>query len=216
MWVMKLKLDSKPQFLGRMAIKHKVSMTGYPLSYYKDDKWLYLITCGFMFGKEENKKELVKDAKKQPELVKLEIKNDFAILITKQPLFTEPVYDPRIIRPTPVIINCNEKKHTWNLASFERELLMKVFGFAKKFLNAELMKLKDEKISNISITHLLPELTSKQKEALGIAINNGYYDYPKKVKMEKLAEMMGVSYSTYQQHLKKAEGAIMPAVYKEL
>ncbi len=93
---------------------------------------------------------------------------------------------------------------------------MKVFGFAKKFLNAELMKLKDEKISNISITHLLPELTSKQKEALGIAINNGYYDYPKKVKMEKLAEMMGVSYSTYQQHLKKAEGAIMPAVYKEL
>ena len=69
MWVMKLKVESKNQFLGRLAIKHRVSMTGYPLSYYKDAQWLYLITCGFFFGKEKNKKNLAKDIKKQPELV---------------------------------------------------------------------------------------------------------------------------------------------------
>jgi len=62
----------------------------------------------------------------------------------------------------------------------------------------------------------LPELTQKQKRALEIAINNGYYDYPKKIKMEKLAKIMGVSYSTYQQHLKTAEGKIVPSIYKEL
>lgn len=216
MWVMKLKVESKNQFLGRMAIKHKVSMTGYPLSYYKDNKWIYLIQCGFMFGKEKNKKELVKDAKKQPELVKLELKKDFAILITKQPLFTEPVWDPRIIRPSPTIINYKEKKHTWELASFDRKLLENVLKFSKKYLGAEILKFKQEKISNISITRLLPELTKKQKRALEIAIHHGYYDYPKKITMEKLAKIMKVSYSTYQAHLKKAEGKIIPGIFKEL
>jgi len=216
MWLMKLKVESKNQFLGRLAIKHKVSITGYPLSYWKDDKWIYLVQCGFMFGEEKNKKALVKDGKKQQELVKLEIKDDFAVLITKQPLFTEPVWDPKIIRPTPTIINWKEKKHTWDLASFDRALLMKVYKFAKKYLDAQLLKLKEERLSNISITRLLPELTKKQKEAMEIAINNGYYDYPKKINMEKLAKIMGISYSTYQAHLKKAEGQIVPSVYKEL
>jgi predicted DNA binding protein len=216
MWVMKLKVESKPQFLGRLAIKHKVSITGHPLSYYKDDKWIYLTLCGFMFGKEKNKREIVKDARKQPELVKMEIKNDFAIIVIKQPLFTEVFWDPRIIRPTPTIVNYKEKKHTWDLACFDKKILMKVYGYAKKFLGAEMLKLKQEKISNISITKLLPELTKKQKQALEIAINNGYYDYPKKINMETLAKIMKVSYSTYQAHLKKAEGQILPAIYKEL
>ena len=213
---MKLKVDSGKQFLGRMAIKHKVSMIGYPLSYYKDEKWLYLVACGIMFGPEKNKKELIKDIKKQPELIQLEVKNDFSILITKQPLFTEPLNDPQIIRPSPVIINHKEKKHTYTLASFDKTRLQKVFTFSKKFLGAEMLKLQQEKISNISITRLLPDLTKKQKHALEIAINNGYYDYPKKIKMEKLAKIMKVSYSTYQAHLKKAEGKILPSVYKEL
>ncbi len=216
MWVMKLKLSSEHQFLGRLAIKHSVSMTGYPLSYYKEKNKLYAITCGFMFGEEENKKAMVKDMKQQKALVKLEIKDDFAILIIEEPIFSEPIYDPRIIWPFPVIINCKEKTHTWYLASFHKELLIKVHKFAKKYLKGKLLKLKEEKISNISITRLLPELTKKQKNALGIAINNGYYDYPKKINMEKLAEIMGISYSTYQAHLKKAEGKIIPSVYKEL
>jgi len=216
MWVLKLKVESKNQFLGRLAIKHKVSITGYPLSYYKDDKYIYLIQCGFMFGKEKNKKELIRDVKKQPEFVKVELKNDFAVLITKQPLFTEVFWNAKIIRPTPTIINWKEKKHTWELASFDRKILENVLKSAKKYLGAELFKFKQEKISNISITKLLPELTKKQKQALEIAINNGYYDYPKKVNMEKLAKIMKISYSTYQAHLKKAEGKIIPSVYKEL
>lgn len=215
MWVMKLKLDSKSQFLGKMAIKHQVSMTGYPLSYWKDKKWIYLQAAGLMFGEEENKKALIKDIKKQAEFVNIEVKDDFAVIITKQPLFSEPVYDPKIIRPTPVVLN-RSGFHIWEIASFEREVLKKVLKFSKKHFGAKVLKFKQEKLSNISITHFLPELTKKQKKALEIAINNGYYDYPKKVNMEKLAKIMKISYSTYQAHLKKAEGKIIPEVYREL
>jgi len=218
MWRLILKLPSGNQFMGRMAIKHQVSLTGYPLSYYKkkdDKKFLYLIAAGFMFGEEKNKRRLIKDIKNQNELVNIEINGDFIIVITKQPIFTEPAYNQQIIRPNPIIINKNGH-HIWDLASFEKKALINVLDFAEKYLNAKIIKFKEEKINNISFTKLLPELTKKQKDALENAINNGYYEYPKKVKMEALAKEMGISYSTYQAHLKKAEGKILPALYKGL
>lgn len=215
MWRLKLRLEAKNQFLGSMAMKHGVSMTGYPLSYYKDDKWLYLITAGILFGEEKNKRALIKDLKKQPQLVEFELTKDFAINITKQPLFTEPVYDPKVIYPNPMVIN-KDGYHIWDLASFDRHALEKVLKFAEKHLGARVLQFHEEKISNISFTRLLPELTKNQKKAMEIAINKGYYEYPKKIKMEELAKLMGISYSTYQAHLKKAEGKILPEVYKEL
>lgn len=213
MWVLKLKLSSEKQFIGKIAMKHEVSLTGYPLSYWKDKKWLYLVSAGFIFGEEKNKKAFIKDIKKQPEFVQLEANNDFLIAITKQPLFTEPVYNPKIIRLNPVFIN-KSGYHIWDLASFDRELLIKVINFTEKYLDAKILKFKQEKVSNISFTRLLPELTKNQKRALEIAINSGYYDYPKKTKMEDLAKKMNISYSTFQAHLKKAEGKILPYIYK--
>ena len=216
MWVMKLNVPSETQFLGRMAVKYKVSMTGYILSHYKEGKWIYSTACGFMFGDEQNKKALLNNIKNEPDLVNIEIKNDFGIIVTKQPIIAEPLYNPRIIWIEPIVINYREKKNVWYIASFDKLLLEKVYSFAKKHFNAELIKLKEEKISNIGVLSILPELTKKQKHALEIAINNGYYDYPKKIKMETLAEIMGVSYSTYQAHLKKAEGKIMPLMCRNI
>ena len=213
MWVLKLKLSTEKQFIGNMAVKHKVSLTGYPLSYWKDKKWIYLVSAGFIFGEEKNKKAFIKDIKKQPELVELESKGDFLVAVTKQPLFTEPVYNPKIIRLNPVFIN-KSGYHIWDLASFDRKLLVSVINFTERYLDAKVLKFKQEKISNISFTRLLPELTKNQKKALEIAINTGYYEYPKKIKMEDLAKRMEISYSTFQAHLKKAEGKILSYIYK--
>jgi hypothetical protein len=215
MWRLKLKLEAKNQFLGNLAIKYKVSITGYPLSYWKDKKNLYLMQAGFVFGEEKNIALLKKEIKKLREILEIEWAGDFALMVTKQPLFTEPVYNPKIIRPSPVIIH-KEGYHIWDLASFDKKALNKVIDFAEKHLGAKIISFKEEKISNISFTRLLPELSDKQKKALEIAINNGYYDYPKRVKMESLAKIMKISYSTYQAHLKKAEGKILPEIFKEL
>ncbi len=215
MWRLKLKLDSSKQFLGKLAIKHQVSMTGYPLSYWKDSKWLYMISAGTIFGAEEDKRALLREMKKQDELTEFESSGDFVINITKQPLFTEPVYNAKIIRPNPVIIN-KSGFHIWDLASFDRKILEDVLGFAEKKLGAKIIYFKQEKISNINFTKLLPEITNNQKKAMELAINKGYYKYPKKIKMEELAKEMKISYSTYQAHLKKAESKILPGVYKKL
>lgn len=216
MWVLKLKVDSKKQFIGSLAVKHKVSIASYTLSYYKDKKWHYLNACGLIFGEEKNKKAFIKDLKNQPDTVKYEIKNDFGVGIIKQPLYTEPFWDPKVIRLSPIIINYKEKKHTWHLASFDKKALMNIYKLAKKHLGAKIVKLKQEKITNISVTSIHPNLTKKQKKAFEIAINNGYYEHPRKIHLEMLAKIMKVSYATYQEHLRKAEAKMIPNVYKEL
>src|SRR3989344_9488607 len=215
MWRLRLRLTSENQFMGRMAMKHKVSMTGYPLSYYKDKKYLYLISAGFIFGENSNKKSLLKDLKKQPEYVESEINGDFIIVTSRQPLYSEPVYNPKIIRPNPVIIN-KDGFHIWDLASFDRKILEGVLTFVEKNLSSKILSFKQEKISNISFTKILPELTSNQKTAMELAINYGYYDYPKKITLPELSKKMKISYSTYQAHLKKAEGKVFPHILKEL
>jgi len=216
MWVLKIKVDTEGQFVGSLAVKHKISIASYAISYYKDKKWLYLNACGFIFGSEKNKKAFVKDLKKQSRVVNYEIKNDFGIGVIKQPLYTEPFWDPKIIRLSPIIINYKEKKHTWHLASFDRKVLEKILSIAEKKLGAKLLKFKEEKITNISMTSILPELTKKQKKAFEIAINKGYYDSPRKTDLKKLAKIMNVSYATYQEHLRKAESKVVPNVYADL
>jgi predicted DNA binding protein len=215
MWVLKLKLDSEKQTLGKLAVKHGVSMTGYPLSYYKDKNNLYLISAGIAFGEEENKKELIKDFKKSKNIVNFEQSGDFVINVSKQPLYTEIFYNPEVIRPNPVVIN-KQGFHFWYLASFNRKALEKILRVAEKELNAKIVSFKQEKVSNINFTRLFPELSKNQKKAMELAISRGYYEYPKKIKMEELAKIMGISYSTFQEHLKKAESNILPEIYKEL
>src|SRR3989338_1936874 len=141
MWVLKLKLAARSQLLGALAIKHKVSMTGYPLSYYKDKESLYLVAAGILFGEEARKKELIKDAKKMKEVIELEQNGDFVITVTKQPLFSEPVYNPKIIRPRPVIIN-KDGFHIWELASFDKKLLEQGLEFAGKYLDGKILSFR--------------------------------------------------------------------------
>jgi len=215
MWRLKIRTDSDKQFLGSIALKYGVTMTGHVLSYYKKGNSLYFVAAGFLFGEEKHKRALMKDLNKIKGVVNVEIEGDFMVGTFKMNPLAEVVYNPKIIRLSPELVN-KGGYHYWNLASFERKPLEKVIKFAEKYLGGKIIVFRQEKISNISFSKMFPELTLNQKRALEIAINKGYYDYPKRIKMEKLAEIMGISYSTFQAHLKKAESKILPSVYKEL
>ncbi len=214
MWRLKIKTDSSKQFLGSLAIKHDIMMTGYPLTCYRKGKNLYLVAGGFIFGNKSNKLGLIKDLKNIKEFVNIEFSGDFIIGTFKVNPSSEPIYDSRIIRLSPEIIN-KKGYNIWDMACFERKPLEKVLKFAEKEVGGEIIFFHKEKISNINFTRLLPELTKNQKQAMEIAINNGYYNYPKKINMEKLAKQMGISYSTFQAHLKKAEGKLLPKIFKD-
>lgn len=215
MWRLRLKLKPENQLLGTLAMQHQVSLAGYTFSSVKYKKYLHVTLSGIIFGEAKNKKEFLIGLQNHSEFIEGEIQGDFAIIVLRYPLWSEPVFDPKIIRPTPAIINKNGY-HLWDLASFDRRVLEKVIRFVQKNLQGEILSFREENITNISFTSILPELTKNQKTSLELAINKGYYEYPKKITMEELAELQGISYSTYQEHLKKAESKILPFIYKQL
>jgi predicted DNA binding protein len=212
MWVLKLELDSEKQFLGAMAIKNNITMSGYPISSSEIKTSFKVMNCGLMFGSEENKINLINDFKKSNIVTNLEVNQDFVIIQMKVPKYMKPFFHPEIIQVSPVLINPNVKKHRWILASFKRKLLEKVLQFAKEKHDAKLLKFKQEKINNISISSILPSLSKKQYEAFNLAVVKGYYEFPKKIYLKTLAKQMNISYSTYQEHLKKAESKLLPSI----
>ncbi len=54
----------------------------------------------------------------------------------------------------------------------------------------------------------LPYLTDKQKKVVILAKKLGYFEIPRRVSSEKLAEILGVSQSAVLEHLRKAERSI--------
>jgi len=77
----------------------------------------------------------------------------------------------------------------------------------KKLLDelAEVGEIKVKSLGKHEVENNEFELTEKQREALSLAVKRGYYSWPKKVTLEELAELAGVSRVTFENHLRKAE-----------
>ena len=59
---------------------------------------------------------------------------------------------------------------------------------------------------------ILDVLTDKQREVMVAAFQNGYYDFPKKIKSKQLCRKVGISKPTLLQHMRKAEGRILKEI----
>ena len=59
-------------------------------------------------------------------------------------------------------------------------------------------------------------LTEKQKDALILAVNRGYYDVDSEVTLKRLADELGIARSTFGEHLKRAESEALKMVVSDL
>lgn len=60
-----------------------------------------------------------------------------------------------------------------------------------------------------SMDALLAGLTDRQLEALRIALDNGYFEQPRRVSVAELASQTSVARSTYEEHLRKAQNKLV-------
>ena len=74
-----------------------------------------------------------------------------------------------------------------------------------------LCNIKDLKIQKLECKEcdILSILTSNQKKILNFAAKFGYYDYPRKITSEELAEKIGISKDIILENLRKAEKRII-------
>ncbi|MGH9921025.1 MAG: helix-turn-helix domain-containing protein, partial [Nitrososphaerales archaeon] len=54
--------------------------------------------------------------------------------------------------------------------------------------------------------------TSRQAQALVFALESGYYQVPKRVTTEEMATKLRIPRTTYEEHLRKAEGKVLRSI----
>ncbi len=207
MWVLKFEIDGSESLFGKIAKKFNINLTGYPISSYEKDKQLFVNIVATLSGEEKNKKKLIAFIKKDKHILNLEEKDNFLVLLVKEDYSFKPFYNPHFVHINPVLVD-KEGKYLLHIASWDRKKIEQLINFASKIYRYKLIKIKQEKIENISLIGLQPNLTQKQKRVYELAVESGYYEYPKKITLDKLAKISNLSYSTFQQHLKYAEKKI--------
>lgn len=193
---------------AKAAKDNQISIIGYPLSHEIKNNQLYITGSGILIGDKTQIKNFVKAIKKDHRNKKIELNDNFAIFYAKQNIANQILYQPGVIHIKPSIVT-KKGEYIFELASWERKPLENIIKTYKQF-GAKLIFLKRQKISNIQTLNIHPSLTDKQKQCFQIAIENGYYDFPRKTDLKSLAKIAGISYTTYQFHLRHVEKKLMP------
>ncbi len=223
MWAIDIKVREKWNIYNKRTAKFRVKLYVYSQNYYEERKRMYFAASGIIGGEEDQKRKFFLDLKKDKKVVNLEWNNDFFICVySEQKTSTRAkavkvAYNPRLVFIKPAIIDENGWEE-WEVASHRREDLSLFIKSAEKMANVEykLIYFKEKRLENIMIYAMLPKLTNKQKRVLTLAVERGYYGYPRKITLERLAKEIKISVSTFQFHLAKAEAKLLPFLVKQV
>jgi len=209
MWVAKI-MYKHDCILGNRCRKFKVNLQSVAFSVFKEQGRFITSSMHYMSGKKNDMDRFVKDLALDKNVIRLERKEDVFLLLEKADSKAVKFFTPKIIFIKPVLVT-SDGYETWEIASWEKEQVSKFVGNVKKeFKNSKLMKFHNVKIDNVYFPRLMPNLSARQKQAIELAIQEGYYKIPRKIDLRKLAEIMGVALATYEQHLRVAEEKLIP------
>jgi len=213
-WVSKVILKGDNAILGSIAKKLSMNFIGYPISIYKKEENINVCFVGHTFARPEKIKELVEVLKKSERILNFEESNGFFIGRIKENTELNSMYEENIVYAEPVLIK-DDGTEEWMIGSWEREDLTKFVDLVEKKYHGKLINISNRKINNFSIMSINPPMTENQKEAMNLAISNGYYSYPRKIDLKQLSKIFGCCYSTYQSHLRKAELKMIPFAFNK-
>ncbi|MHA2129429.1 MAG: helix-turn-helix domain-containing protein [Promethearchaeota archaeon] len=102
----------------------------------------------------------------------------------------------------------NKSKFTFSLIT-ENQYLDQFFNQLQKYGKIKLISVQKP---NQSSEDLLEGLTPRQRDAILLAKELGYYEWPRKMNATQIAKHMNITKSTLVEHLRKAENAIIKQI----
>ncbi len=220
MWKAKFKVFDETGTFATLARRYKIIIYGYMINHYIKNNYHYFTLSVFLDCDEETKKLVINDLWNFKRVNNLEDQGSFLIcelkITDKMEKEKKPslFYNPALIQVKPFILD-PEGWEELEFAAFNRKDLDKVLEISEKLYKLKLLYIKQEKIDSFSVMNLFPKLTDKQKEMLKLAIENGYYSYPRKTNIKELAKRNKMSFSTFQEHLRKAENKLIPFIARK-
>ncbi len=206
MWITKLKIKHDCIF-GNRCEKFGVSVSIISFNPYIRNNDMFIEHFGTLYGSQKQINKYLSDLKKSKKVIHLEKERNTFFVLEKRRRKETPgsYYRQELIYVKPVAVD-SKGMEIWELASIKKSSLM---DFINSYKQAEMLFIRKTKLKDIYFPRLSPDLTNQQRNALELAKKEGYYEFPKKITLERLGKISGLSFSAYREHLKKAEKKII-------
>jgi len=211
MWVLKLKIKHDCT-IGSRCEKFKVVSYSIPLGNWQEKDYYFTSERHIIEGDAETIKKFFNDIKKDKKIMNLEISGNTMFFVGKgKEKIPSSFYSQKMFFIKPVFVDKQGYEY-WEIASYDRNVLNRFLNNMEKqhYEHIDILQFKEVKLNNIYFPAIAPGLTEKQKRVFELAVEEGYYDIPKRADLKKLSEIMKISLATYQEHLKRAEAKIIP------
>ena len=214
MFVAKFKLQDPEDIYSPLNEHYKVDFFASPYTHYEKDGLIHVIVGGIIVGSENNKKKYVVALRKDERVQSVDVSKDFILVHATHKISREAraeikiFYNPQYLRIKPILVSSDGWEY-WEIACVDREELNKLVLAAKKYYSGKLFSIKKQKITSISSLAISPNLSEQQIIAIQTALKEGYYNYPRNKTIPELAKKQKKSYTTFQEHLRKAENKII-------
>ncbi len=219
MWIAKIRNKHTDCVTTPKVVKHKIKVYATPGTTYSDNKYIYNTGILLMTGPEKNKKLFVRDLKRDKRVLKVEVNKDLIVLLERRPKQQQAYTafrSPEIMCIQPIYCNPDDGLEYWEICSWDKKHIQRFLEEIAKVGKPQLISMERMKLQDMYFFHLMPHLTSKQKEALELAMQHGYYEVPRKIELKKLAKSMHITPQAFSEHLRKAEARLLPALTKSL
>lgn len=213
MWIGHFKLWHDNCIYLANSSKYDVAISMYPLTSYMEAGFRFHTNLNILSGEKENIKKFINAIKKDRRCLRFEGKENayFSHLKMKADDYhTTNYYTPKIFLLKPIVHK--DGKEDWFFGAWEKKTIAELAETFRKHFHLEVMSIKEREFTDVFVPHIMPKMTQKQKDAIRRAAANGYYDFPRKTELEKLAKSAGVSRATFLEHLRKAEKKLIPDV----
>ncbi|MEK6823252.1 MAG: helix-turn-helix domain-containing protein [Nanoarchaeota archaeon] len=212
MWSLKFTVRNNDSIYALLTRKYEVTDYFYPLDFYRTDNKVKILGAHVLEGTAAACAAFSRALKKHVKTKQFDQDGNLIVLLMEEEeAFYELIYNPALYHPSPTVLR--DGVESWHVASYDRkalERLMTTLSTTRGLSDFRLLSLTKTSLRDIYFPRIIPELPAQQKRAFQIAITNRYYSVPRKTDLRDLAAIMGVSLSTYQEHLRKAEGRLLP------
>jgi predicted DNA binding protein len=213
MWVAQYSFDASKALIGGLAVKNKVSISVFP--FYVQERGDEVRVSFFINFHKDKPGNFLKDLRKNKSLVFCNSRGSVAFGQLIEPLRNNVFYNPEVTHIKPWIVDGANGLETFTVASWQRKSLTNIADAIKVKHMGKMDYIKWRDTEEFFILSAVPGITPQQRKAFDLALEAGYYDYPRRTNFRELAKRMKVSYSTFQAHIQKAEKKLMPCLLKQ-
>lgn len=214
MWQLKFEHAHQDCLYSPHVKRFDLVMYGYPLTHVLEENKLWLTGLQIVYGTDHGVKKYILALRKTPNIKKIEMVTPNAFfyeaVVTKNIFYYQNIYHQRIFYPSPIIHK--HGKEMFEVASWNRSLLEQIMQNVQSNKNTKyfkLLALERVPVKRLFLPQILPKLTEKQRQILRLAQERGYWQYPRRTNLNKLAQELKLAKSTVHEIIKRGEAKLI-------